>query len=248
MKRSTTMKAAAVLTAAGLTGILSLCPTRASACGVSAAGVPFCSLAEHDEAERPKWAVGVSGLYTSTALHLSDSFPADQIRYATLATLAYMPTPKLILQAGAGATLGGSLTLPDGQHDFSPGPTASIGADWRAFDDRRTFVLLTAALSFSAARTHLGDQGTVGYEAFDLRLGGQAGLDIANVFQPYVVVRAFGGPVYWNYMGNAVTGTDAHHYQVGAGAGLRVSKVVNLFVEGIPIGERAVSLGAGVAI
>lgn len=181
-------------------------------------------------------------------MQLSDSLRADQIRYATLAALAYMPTTKLILQAGAGATLGGSLTLPAGKYEFSPGPTASVGADWRVFDNRRTFVLLTSALSFSAARTHLGDQGSVGYEAFDLRLGGQLGVDIANIFEPYIVVRAFGGPVCWHYLGDAVTGTDAHHYQVGAGAGVHISKVVNLFVEGIPIGERAVSLGAGVAI
>jgi hypothetical protein len=247
MKRST-RKAVAVFAASGLAALLGVCSTPVNACGVSAAGVPFCSLTEHDEAERPKWAVGVSGLYTSTALQLSDSLRAAQIRYATLATLAYLPSPRLILQAGAGATLGGSLTLPDGQHDFSPGPTADIGADWRVFDNRRTFVLLTSALSFSAARTHLGDQGSVGYQAFDLRLGGQLGVDIAHIFQPYVVVRAFGGPVYWDYMGKAVTGTDAHHYQVGAGAGLRLSKIVNLFVEGIPLGERAVSLGASVAI
>jgi hypothetical protein len=205
MKRSA-RNATAALATTGL-AVLCLCSSRANACGVSAAGVPFCSLAEHDEAARTKWAVGVSGLYTSTGLQLSDSLRADQIRYATLATLAYMPTPKLILQAGAGATLGGSLALPAGKYEFSPGPTASVGADWRVFDNRRTFVLLTSALSFSTARTHLADQGSVGYEAFDLRLGGQLGVDIANIFEPYVVVRAFGGPVYWHYLGNAVTGT-----------------------------------------
>ena len=225
-----------------------LWPANANACGVSAAGVPFCSLTDHDEAERPKWAVGVDGLYTSTALNFSGSIRADQTRYATLATLAYMPTPKLILQVGAGATLGGTLTVPAGKYDFSPGPTASVGADWRAFGDRRTFVLLTSALSYSASRTHLGDEGSVGYEAFDLRLGGQLGVNVADVFHPYAVVRAFGGPVYWHYLGDAVIGTDAHHYQVGAGAGLKISKVMNLFIEAIPLGERAVSLGASAAI
>ena len=220
----------------------------ANACGVSAAGVPFCSLTDHDEAERPRWEVGVDGLFTSTALNFSGALRADQTRYATLATLAYMPTPKLIFQAGAGATLGGSLTLPAGRYDFSSGPTASIGSDWRVFNNRRAFVLLTSALSFSASRTRLGDQGSVGYEAFDLRLGGQLGIDVANVFHPYTVVRAFGGPVYWHYLGEAVTGTDAHHYQVGAGAGLKISKVIDLFVEGIPVGERALSLGASAAI
>src|SRR6201999_3271086 len=132
----------------------------ARACGVSAAGVPFCSLAEHEEAERPRWAVGASSLFTSTALRF-----------------------------------GGALTAPAGKYEFSPGPTASLGADWRVFDDRRTFVLLTSALSFSASETHLGDQPSVAYEAFDLRLGGQLGVVVADAFRPYAVVRAFGGPV-----------------------------------------------------
>jgi hypothetical protein len=165
-----------------------------------------------------------------------------------LASLAYLPPPRLLFEAGVGATLGGSLALPAGTYDFSPGPTASVGADWRVFDNRRTFVLLTSGLSFSASRTHLAEQPSVGYEAFDLRLGGQLGVTIANVFQPYAVARAFGGPVYWHYLGNAVTGTDTHHYQIGAGAGLRVSRLVSVLVEGIPIGERALSLGVGVAL
>ncbi|MES1179511.1 MAG: hypothetical protein ABUL62_34665 [Myxococcales bacterium] len=221
---------------------------RAYSCGVSASGVSSCSLAEHDEAVRPHWAVGVSGLYTSTRLRFSGSLHADQVRYASLASLAYLPTPRLVLQAGVGVAFGGSLTVPDGKHEFSPGPTALLGADFRAYDDGRYFVLLTSALSFAAARTHLADEASVGYQAFDLRLGSELGVQLADVFRPYMVVRAFGGPVYWRHLGESVTGTDTHHYQLGAGAGLRVAKAVNLFVEGIPLGERALSLGVGLAL
>src|SRR5882724_6967125 len=113
---------------------------RAKACGVSASGVSSCSLAEHDEAERPRWAVGVSGLYTVTRLRFSGSLYADQVRYATLASLAYLPTPKWVLQAGAGVAWGGSLTLPDGKYAFSAGPIGELGADYRAFDDGRYFL------------------------------------------------------------------------------------------------------------
>jgi len=217
-------------------------------CGVSASGVSSCSLAEHDEALRPHWAVGVSGLYTSTRLRFNGSVHAEQERYASLASLAYLPTPRLVLQAGAGVAFGGSLTLPDGKHEFSAGPTGLLGADFRAYDDGRYFVLLTSALSFASARTHLGDEASVGYQAFDLRIGSQLGVQLAEIFRPYVVVRAFGGPVYWRYLGESVTGTDTHHYQVGAGAALRVAKTVNLFVEGIPLGERALSFGVGLAL
>ncbi len=231
----------------GLAAMSVLLAPRAKACGVSASGVSSCSLEEHNEAVRPHWAVGVSGLYTSTRLRFSGSLHADQIRYASLATLAYLPTPQLVLQIGAGAAFGGSLTPPDGEHTFSPGPTAALGLDYRAFDDGRYFLLLTSSLSFATARTQLGSEPTVAYTALDLRVGVEAGVQLADIFRPYAVVRAFGGPVYWRYQGESVTGTDTHHYQVGAGLALRLSKSLSLFAEGVPLGERAVSLGAGFA-
>jgi hypothetical protein len=60
------------------------------------------------------------------------------------------------------------------------------------------------------------------------------------------LARAFGGPVFWRYQGEAVTGTDTHHYQLGAGLALR-PKNLNAFVEGVPLGELALSLGGGLA-
>ena len=216
---------------------------RAQACGVSGVdGVSSCSLAEHDEAVRRRWAVSASGLYTSTRLRFSGGIHGDQTRDAALAALAYLPTPVLTLQAGAGATFGGSLTLPDGRHDFSPGPTAFVGASWRVFD-ADAFLRLTSLLSFSAARTQLEGEASVGYEAFDLRLGAELGTTLFGVLRPYLPLRAFGGPVYWKYRGDSVTGTDTHHYQVGLGLGAALSRRVGVFAEGIPLGERAVSLG-----
>ncbi|MET0793714.1 MAG: hypothetical protein ABW061_19500 [Polyangiaceae bacterium] len=228
--------------------LCSLLPRPGYCCGVSASGVSSCSLTEHNEAVRPRWAVGVSGLYTSTRLRFSGSLHADQVRYASLASLAYLPTPRLVLQVGVGVAFGGSLTPPDAKYDFSPGPTGLLGADFRAYDDGRYFVLLTSALSFAASRTHLADEPSVGYQAFDLRLGSELGVQLAEIFRPYAVVRVFGGPVYWRYLGESVTGTDTHHYQVGAGAALRVAKAVNLFAEGVPLGERALSVGVGLAL
>lgn len=219
----------------------------AKACGVSATGVASCSLAEHNEATRPHWAVGVAGTYTVTALHFSGSLRADQTRYATLAELAYLPTPSLALEAGYGVAFGGSLTLADGKHDFAPGPTGFLGAAWRAVDAPAYFVVLTSALSFSAARTHLRDARAVPYEAFDLRLGGELGANLAQVLHPYVLGRVFGGPVYWRYAGQAVTGTDIHHYQLGAGLSVTFGDHVSALVEGVPLGERAASAGVSVA-
>lgn len=226
-------------------GLFVTVPARA--CGVSASGVASCSLAEHAEEVRPHWATGVSALYTSTQLRFSGSVHADQTRYATLAALAYLPLPELVLQVGAGVAFGGSLTLPDGRHEFSPGPIGSVGADWRVWDDERFFLLLSAVLSASFARTELPGAESVGYQAFDLRIGAQFGVDVAGVLRPYAVARAFGGPVFWQYQGQDVSGTDTHHYQLGAGVGVRLSRHLNAFAEGIPLGEQALSLGVGLA-
>jgi hypothetical protein len=190
----------------------------------------------------------VSGLYTSTRLRFSDDLHANQVRYATLASLAYLPTERLVLQAGAGVAFGGSLTLPDGEYQFSPGPTALIGVDFRAFDDGRYFLLLTSGLSLASALTHATGQPSERYAAFDLRLGAQFGIELWRILRPYAVARVFGGPIFWRYKGEAVTGTDIHHYQLGAGLAVRVKQAVNLFAEGVPLGEQAVALGIGLAL
>jgi hypothetical protein len=220
----------------------------ARACGSSGpGGVSACSLAEHEEDERPKWRIGFSGVATSTALHLSNGMHADETRLASVATLTYAPTSRVALEASAGAALGGKLTLPDGSHEFSPGSVFSVGASWRVVDGR-PFVILTSLLSFTESTTRTNAAGSpVGYEAFDLRLGGIVGTTLWNRFSPYALARAFGGPVYWRYEGSPVTGTDTHHFQLGAGFALGITRRFDLFVEGVPLGEQAVAAGFGLA-
>ena len=219
----------------------------AKACGVSGpGGVEACSLEEHAESERPKFRVGVSGLYTWTSISFSDGSQADETRQAILATASYLPTNRVSLQVGLGATLGGHLTLAGTSFDFAAGPTATLGGSFRVLDGdgARPFVVLSALLSFETTTT----TGDVGYTALDLRLGGVVGWSIAGVVSPFVSARGFGGPVFWrNPTGASVTGTDTSHYQVGGGVAVLVAKRVDVFAEGIPLGERAVSAGVGVA-
>jgi hypothetical protein len=235
------------LTAIGFAGALALHASPARACGVSASGVASCSLAEHVAEREPHWALGVSGLYTSTSVRFSGGNRADETRAATLASVALLPSPALVLQASLGSELGGSLSMPSGKYDFSPGLLAALGADYRLLDDGRWFALLTSTLSFSAARTHADAGPSAAYEALDLRLGAEFGIDIASVLRPYALARVFGGPIFWRLDGAAVTGTDTHHYQLGAGVGLHLSRSFNAFAEGVPLGERALALGIGAA-
>ena len=223
---------------------------RARACGVSTAdGLSSCSLAEHAEETRPRWRLGASGSYTSTSIDFG-VFRSPETRGSVIAALAYQPTPRWTVQLAAGSTVGGHLVAPGGQYNFAAGPTAAIGAAWRAVPGTKPFVILTSNLSFSTAKTEPNGAAAAAngsYTAFDLRLGVLAGTTIARVLSPFAVGRVFGGPIYWTYQGEDVTGTDTHHYQLGAGLTVVAFGPVNVFAEGVPIGERSFAAGAAFA-
>ena len=227
--------------------LLALAEAPAFACGVSGPDGAACSISEHEEETRPKWRVGASGIATGTSLRFSGGLRVDQTRYAALGSIGYMPTPRLALSVGAGAAIGGEIVSPTGTHDFRAGPIGSLSASWRVVDEQ-PFVVLTSVLSFQAATTVPKAGGpAVGYEAIDLRLGAIAGVTLFDALSPYALTRVFGGPVYWRYLGDSVTGTDVYHYQVGAGIAVKAAKRVSAFVEGVPLGERSIALGATVA-
>jgi hypothetical protein len=222
-----------------------LASTPALACGVSGPdGAVGCSVEEHDEEVRPRWTVGAAGGYTWTKLVFGGSKPrAKASRSAALATLSYAPTPRLRFTASAGVAISGQLRMPDGDHEFSPGPLGSLGFSYR-FLTGRPFLLLSGLLSGTTAQTRLEGRGdSTRYTAFDLRAGLAAGYTFLDALSPYAVVRLFGGPVFWHYQGDSVIGTDLYHVQLGAGLAWRIAGKVDLFVEGVPLGERAVSGG-----
>jgi hypothetical protein len=228
----------------------SLGAPSAFACGVSGpGGAASCSLEEHSEAVRRKWHAAASGVYTSTSLRFDGHFHADQVRSALLASLIYQPTPSLALESGLGASLGGRLDLPDGRHDFAPGLLAAVGASFRLAGPD-PFVTLSSLLSYSAASTRRvqSDDPRVNYEAFDARVGMLVGTTLFDVLKPYAVGRAFGGPVFWHYLGAEVTGTDLHHFQLGAGIAALIGRRIDVFVEAIPLGEQALSAGMTAAL
>jgi hypothetical protein len=215
---------------------------------VSASGVASCSLAEHQEENRRRFAVGVAGVWTHTALRFDGSLRAEQTRGLVLGELAYLPTRSLALEAGAGAALAGALTTYDGRHDFAAGPALLVGLAYRFVDEPAYFAHLTSQLSFVWSQTQRGDAAKVPYSAYDLRLGAELGLNLVEIVHPYVVARAFGGPVFWRYQGESVTGTDIHHFQLGAGVSVGLGGRVTLVAEGIPLGEQALSAGVNLSL
>jgi hypothetical protein len=223
--------------------------TPAFACGVSGPdGVWSCSLEEHDEELRPRWHVGAAYVYTSTALRFSHDVRAEQTRNAVVATAAYAPSPRLTWTFSAGAAFAGELRLPDGNYALSVGPSGAAGVAYRILEGQ-PFVVLTGLLSASTASSQRQGQpaDTARYSAFDLRLGAVVGATLWDQLSPYALARVFGGPVFWHYHGEAVTGTDVYHYQLGAGVSWLIANRCDLFFEGVPLGERALSGGASVS-
>ncbi len=206
-----------------------------------------CSLAEHEEAVRPRWRASVSGAYTATELSLGGDARVNETRGVVLASLAYAPSPAIAVQAALGAVVGGNLEWNGSRYLVQPGPTGLLGFLWRILDGK-PFLSLSATLSFMATETEpSGGGGQVGYEAFDARAGVTFGTILFDILSPYAIARAFGGPVYWRYQGSAVTGTDIHHYQLGAGLAVHVARHVDAYVEGVPLGEQTLAGGMAFA-
>ena len=116
--------------------------------------------------------------------------------------------------------------------------------------DARPFVALTGQLAVALASTRpTGDTSATptGYQAADLRIGAVAGWPLLDAFTPYALARIFGGPVWWEYQGANLLGGDVHHFQIGAGLLLRLGPV-DVFAEGVPLGEQAIVGGAGLLL
>jgi hypothetical protein len=226
--------------------------SSARACGASGgglAGVDACSLEEHEEETRPKFRVGAAGAYSWTALRFTGDKRVDEERGAALVAFDWRPTKRATLRLGVGPFLLGSLTYAGVRYDFDPGLVATAAVSLRAFDadGLRPFLIFDAELATTFTATHPSSTGgpSETYRAFDLRLGAAAGYPIADLVAPYILARAFGGPVYWTLANESVLGTDVHHFQIGAGLSVTPIRRLDLFVEGVPLGEQGLSLGGG---
>jgi hypothetical protein len=149
------------------------------------------------------------------------------------------------LGGAVGSTTVGTLDAYGESFTLSPGPLVALSASFRAVDEGTVapFVLLTGTLGASLSFTSPEAQSMT---AFDARLGVAAGKTIAHTVTPYLVARAFGGPILWHDAGASVTGTDVYHYQLGAGLVVRLGRF-DVLVEGVPLGEQAIVGGGGMA-
>lgn len=167
----------------------------------------------------------------------------DLRQYAVTATLGRTFGGRWSYRVSAGAVLDGSLDEGMRHHDVGPGVVVAAGVarQWRR---EAWFITGTAALAFSrVTTTEVGGDATP-LIALDGRVGAQAGRAFGPV-SPYVLARAFGGPVWWTVDDDDATGTDVYHFQLGAGASLAAGPVI-VVLDASLLGERAVALSLAV--
>ena len=176
-------------------------------------------------------------------------YHADERRGNVGASFERRLSDRFTFAGTLGAAVGGSLRIGRDAFDLQPGPFGAASLSYRAVDDRkaRPFVLFSASVAASAATTTLrGSDVSNSIVSGDVRLGVTAGKTIAHMLTPYVAARVFGGPILWTYAGQSATGTDAYHYQLGAGFSLALGRF-DLHLELAPLGERDLALGGGFA-
>lgn len=151
-------------------------------------------------------------------------------------------------RATLGSLLDGSLEgdQVSGTHDIRPGFVGALGVarQW-TLGDGYWFINGSAGLSVAAASTHeAGATDDPSFVAGDARIGVIAGRTLAKIWNPYVLARGFGGPVWWTVAGMDATGTDTRHFQLGAGMSVATSFGLTISVDVSALGEQAASLGA----
>lgn len=158
------------------------------------------------------------------------------------------------VRALAGAVLDGELAHGGRTHDVGTGWLVGLAVAHRWTLGERYFATAVATAGVSWTRTQ-EDVGAaqviapeVGLRAVDVRVGALAGVTLAGRVSPYVLGRVFGGPVSWRLDGDDITGSDQHHYQLGAGVSVALPRALSVLVDASAVGERSLSIGLGMAL
>lgn len=187
------------------------------------------------------WRVGASAAAFRTTLLWSDGSRSSLEMLAATATVDRRLTSRWTLVVGGGPVLWGRLGEADGVFAVGAGAAASAAISSMVLEPRGAvpFVLLGGSVSVSQVATGAGP-----WSSLDARFSASAGWTLWQRFSPYVTARAFGGPVFWR----GKVGTDAWHFQLGAGAVLGLPGGFDVSAEVIPLGEQRVSVGLGLTL
>ncbi|MFO0762852.1 MAG: hypothetical protein U0359_40820 [Byssovorax sp.] len=190
-----------------------------------------------------------------TDLSFLSGSEASLRRDAVIATLDVRIDPQTTLSGSLGAGTSGLLITGGQRYEILPGAMIAGSFSRRLLDGRGAapFLLfgITAAASTARIRAAAADTDPTprayGFHALDLRAGLTVGKTFAGVVSPYAAARLFGGPVFWQQRDRTLIGGDLYHYQLAAGLFASLPKKIDVFAEGAPFGERALTIGGGVS-
>lgn len=165
----------------------------------------------------------------------------DISEVTVLAAAGYQLRPGLNLGVALGAVLAGRLEPSGGEAaDMEPGPALSVSLSWLALPETGTRPFLFAGATLGAVTAVAGADRVT---ALDARATLLLGKTFAQRLVVYAAARAFAGPVFWR----DASGGDVHHYSFGAGVRVALPASLDLFVEGMPLGEQSATAGVGYA-
>ena len=149
------------------------------------------------------------------------------------------------VHANIGTVLGGTLETESRTFTVERGWLASVGVArrWILGADRSWFVTGSLTLGASSAPTREGEVQGRNITATDMRMGVIGGVTLWDTLSPYLLVRAFGGPVFWAKDDKEIMTGDAYHYNLGSGLSARLPGNLLALVDASVLGARNVSFG-----
>lgn len=183
---------------------------------------------------------------SDTTLVFSGDMEVDLRQYAVTALAGYRWPSSTSLRAALGSVVDGELERSGRVFEIGAGIVGSVAMS-RLWMRAPWFAAGTIGFGASRVTTRERISGAprIGLVAFDARGSLTAGRTFGPV-SPYVLARAFGGPVRWRLDAMDITGTDKYHFQLGAGMSALVASRWTVVVDVAALGERAVSLGLAV--
>lgn len=248
------MRRPSVLAFAALVAAIAA-PRAARACGAAYPGGPvYCTMADAPSRKTslrprpPPIHLSLSWAFTSTTILFGDGKRADLERHTVFAGTEVPLPGGAAIRFGAGGIVGGRISPHHDRADFGPGVSGYVGAAKSLVDERGwvPFVQLGGTFAVSRVATRgPGPNEAPSFTAFDVRAAATAGKTLGPL-AIYATARVFGGPIFFRYRDESVTGTDLYKYQLGGGLSVALpSRVLDAFVEGIALGERGVAAGLG---
>lgn len=187
--------------------------------------------------------------WSASELLFSDSEEATIRKRATTLSAEHRLSDDWTLTLGGGATVGGDVEVAGERYELDPGFVVVGGGSYRILDGSgdMPFLLFGVMLGVGyngTERVAAPESATL--LATDARFSLAIGKLFWDGIAPYAAVRGFGGPVFWERNDATLVGSDRYHFQLGGGV-LATAGVVDAYFEVVPLGERALSLGAAVA-